>query len=212
MNKCARCKTQHANMAEISACLNMPLPKPTRRPKDMSSEDQATPKQKDFVSSLLMQLGRTESSLPRPIDEYGIREISPLIDELKEELHNKPKVAVSVMEPSATVAEGMYRDPDTGAIYKVQRAIHGSGNLYAKRLRIVSEAERDDEGDIVVPGKVVFDYSPGTLRTLRPEWRMTMEQAVEFGALYGTCVRCGRTLTKEKSIERAMGPICAGKL
>lgn len=219
--KCGRCKTYHSNMAEIGACLNKPLPVATRPPRHMSSEAPATEKQKDFVISLLNQLGKTESDLPKPLDTYGLREVSPLIDELKAEAL-KPKPAVlgpdgqplrtTVATPSATVDEGMYRNPDTGVIYKVQRAVHGSGQLYAKVLRVVREAERDEEGDILTSGVTVFDYAPGVLRTLNPRWRMTLEQAVEFGALYGTCVRCGRTLTKEKSIERAMGPICAGKL
>jgi len=109
------------------------------------------------------------------------------------------------------IEDGMYKTED-GSIYKVQHGIHGSGRQYAKKLRVVLEPERDDEGDIVAPGKIAFDYAPGVIYKLTEKDRMTMAQASEFGALYGTCVRCGRTLTKEKSIERSMGPVCAGKL
>jgi len=41
--------------------------------------------------------------------------------------------------------------------------------------------------------------------------KMTLEEGKKYGAIYGVCVRCAATLTREESIERAMGPICAGK-
>jgi hypothetical protein len=54
-----------------------------------------------------------------------------------------------------------------------------------------------------------FRYAPGAMANIRAGWKMTMAEAVAFGALYGTCVRCGRTLTKESSIEAGMGDKCA---
>lgn len=92
--------------------------------------------------------------------------------------------------------EGMYRMD--GAIFKVQVAHHGSGKPYAKRL--VQDGETWS-----------FEYAPGAIRTLHSGHRLTLEQAKEFGALYGTCCVCGRTLTNEASIEAGIGPICAGK-
>lgn len=92
--------------------------------------------------------------------------------------------------------DGMYlRD---GVIYKVQVAVHGSGNLYAKQL--VREGDR-----------WAFVFAPGMIRKLHSGHRMTLEQAKEFGALYGTCCVCGRTLTNEDSIAAGIGPVCAGK-
>lgn len=92
--------------------------------------------------------------------------------------------------------EGMYRKGDV--IYKVQIAVHGNGRPYAKQL--VQDGENWS-----------FEYAPGAVRTLRPEHRLTLEQAKEFGALYGTCCVCGRTLTNESSIEAGIGPVCASK-
>jgi hypothetical protein len=95
--------------------------------------------------------------------------------------------------------DGMYRTPD-GTIWKVQRAVHGSGQLYAKRLT-------------VEPGQTgTFTYEPGAIRRLRPENRMTLEDAKAFGKLYGVCCQCGRTLTDEVSIADGIGPVCAGRL
>lgn len=94
--------------------------------------------------------------------------------------------------------DGMYRMAD-GTIAKVQYAVNGSGNLYAKRL-VISE----DHGS--------FEYAPGLIRQLSADDRMTVEEAAEFGRLYGWCCVCGRTLTDEKSIAAGIGPVCAGRM
>lgn len=86
-----------------------------------------------------------------------------------------------------------------GVVYKVQQAIHGSGQMYAKKL-VTDEF-----------GPARFEYAAGAIRNLRPEHKMSLEQAVEFGAVYGVCCRCGRTLTDENSIEAGIGPVCASK-
>lgn len=108
------------------------------------------------------------------------------------------------IKPTATSAQavleaGMYRKDDV--IYKVQKAVHGSGNLYAKRLVL----DLDSEG-------FTFEYAPGVVRNLTADDRMTLEEAKSFGALYGTCVVCGRTLTNETSIAEGIGPICANRI
>jgi hypothetical protein len=102
------------------------------------------------------------------------------------------------------VTEGMWivGDIHNGDIFKVQIAVHGTGNLYAKRFipGDIVDGERE---------KGTFVYTPGAMKLLAAEGRkMTMAEAKEYGALYGTCCRCGRTLTKEKSIERGIGPVC----
>jgi hypothetical protein len=96
------------------------------------------------------------------------------------------------------LTDGMYKDPD-GVIYKVQRALNGSGHLYAKRL-------------VIGEGSGTFEYERGAISRLRLEWRMTVEEAAAFGRLYGWCCVCGRPLTDEQSIERGIGPVCAGRL
>lgn len=96
------------------------------------------------------------------------------------------------------ITHGMYRKDDV--IYKVQKAVHGSGKLYAKVLVV--------DG----PGQGHFEYAPGAVTTLRIEHRMSPEEAAEFGRLYGICIVCGATLTDERSIEAGIGPICRGKV
>lgn len=106
--------------------------------------------------------------------------------------------------------DGMYRTPD-GEIFKVQRAVHGSGQLYAKRLISVEPYEKVKRGKTVTVTHE-FVYAPGAIRDLSADMRMTLAQAVEYGALYGVCCVCSTTLTSEKSIEAGIGPICGGRV
>lgn len=121
---------------------------------------------------------------------------------------------------SKTAPEGMHRLGDF--IYKVQVAVHGSGRLYAKRLTPTRECEghpnlTDEtfycDGMCRPESEIVwkFEYAPGVISRLSEDTLMTFEEAKAFGAVYGTCCVCGRTLTDENSIEAGIGPICAKK-
>jgi hypothetical protein len=107
-------------------------------------------------------------------------------------------VAASIAAPERPpITDGLYRSPE-GTVYKVQKAVHGSGHLYAKRLEVDPDTKTG-----------TFEYAYGAIRLIDPAWRMTKEDAIAFGALYGCCCNCGRTLTDEKSIEAGIGPICS---
>ena len=93
------------------------------------------------------------------------------------------------------VPDGMHKT--NGVIYKVQAAVHGSGRPYAKVL-------------VEQPGGGwAFEYAPGAIRNLSRSTLLSLEEAKEFGVLYGTCCACGRTLTDESSIAAGIGPVCA---
>lgn len=94
---------------------------------------------------------------------------------------------------------GMYKLGED--IFKVQKAVNGSGHLYAKKL-----IPGPEFGD-----KAQFFYAPGIVKKLTVEHKMSLSEAKAFGALYGSCCRCGRTLTDEGSIDAGIGPICATK-
>lgn len=103
--------------------------------------------------------------------------------------------------------EGMYRDA-SGTIFKVVKAVHGSGKLYAKELRIDQTTTAQDR---VSNAGGHFVYKPGAIRALSTNDKMSLEDAKAFGKLYGFCCRCGAILTDENSIEAGIGPICASK-
>lgn len=110
--------------------------------------------------------------------------------------------------------DGIYRNPQTGQIFKVYHTVHGRNVQVAKELVVL---EKDDWYSKTVRNKLVtvkaeFVYRGiAPLRILTASMQMTLVEAKQYGAIYGVCVRCGLTLTREESIERAMGPVCAKK-
>lgn len=141
------------------------------------------------------------------------KEISGLIDWLLKQ----PKTPVpqgEAAKPVGAVEDGMYKNPDTGEIMKVQVAVHGSGALYAKRLVLLSPDryyEKTVRGKVVVI-KAEFVFESGLVRKIDPAWKMTLQEAMEYGQLYGVCCNCGATLTDDSpggSQELGIGPICA---
>lgn len=106
--------------------------------------------------------------------------------------------------------DGMYRNPNTGTIYKVYHTVHGNNIQVAKRLMINNSDAAYYEGQ--GPVRVKFKYEGrAPLKHLKPEYRLSLEQAREFGALYGTCCVCARTLTNELSIALGIGPVCGDR-
>lgn len=163
------------------------------------SEKPATERQIAFIATLVKE--REIDSIPTStLDvaraEVMAREFTMVAARtLINALMTCPKIKTKTEAP-VDPPEGMHRLGHV--IYKVQRAIHGSGNLYAKRLT--------KYGD-----KWKFEYAPGGIHKLSADTKMTLEQAKKFGMLYGTCCVCGRTLTDENSIKAGIGPVCAGK-
>lgn len=198
-----------------------PAPRPrTGRP--------ATEKQIRFIADLANR--RDTSGLADRIDaarvkvmarEFSSEEASALISDLLD----APKVETQ----RASAPEGMHYLG--GKVYKVQRAVHGSGNLYAKVLRLETTEGHcgghleqgpsgfdapmeycDEQATCAqwVEGEteVTFEYAPGVVRDLGEDTLMPLEDAKKFGRLYGVCLVCGRVLTNEDSIEAGIGPVC----
>jgi hypothetical protein len=89
-----------------------------------------------------------------------------------------------------------------GAIFMVKHAIHGSGRQYASKL--------DAAPEVGQAGTWVYQGAK-PLALLRPEHKLTLALAQQYGAVYGCCVRCGRALTDPESIARSVGSTCWGK-
>jgi hypothetical protein len=120
-----------------------------------------------------------------------------------------PRAAKPVTTESGERVEldvGMYRTSD-GVIAKVQKG--QTGNLYAKRL-VAIRGQRMSETDVVVGWE--FEYAPGLVRSLRPEMRLSLEDAKAFGIRYGVCCVCGLTLKDAKSVAAGIGPVCVTKV
>ena len=155
----------------------------------------ATPRQVAFIVRLLTEknlAGTPYAGLFDAPKDLTVREASSMIDALMP----LPRAGGAAGSARSTAPEGMHRIGD--AIYKVQKAVHGSGRLYAKRLVRSGESWS-------------FEFAPGMVQRLSESTRMTLTEAREWGALYGTCCACGRTLTDETSIANGIGPVCGSK-
>lgn len=96
--------------------------------------------------------------------------------------------ASTVLAPPTITDEGMYQKGTD--IYRVTRS--RAGRLFA---------------EILTPGGS-FVYTKGAVYDLKPEHKMTVDQAKAYGHKYGRCCVCGKTLTDEKSIAAGIGPVC----
>jgi Family of unknown function (DUF6011) len=166
----------------------------------------ASEKQISFIKSLLNQQDLTGTAYPNWDDavlaNLTSRQATEAIDHLKT-LPRKPYRPATPAPAAEVTEDGIYQDPKTETIYKVQIAKQGSGNLYAKQLVLETDPETGEVEN------AHFEYAGGAIRRIRPEWKMTLEQAAKFGQLYGICCKCGADLTDEGSIARGIGPICA---
>ena len=174
-----------------------------------------TDRQRGYLHRLLMRKGALAAALADPpvefdpdvfdtvahriidgLDKWGasaridrtVHEVAAL-----EEQVNERKMANAPVKVHGELDDGFYELLDS-SVCKVQHAVNGSGNQYAKLLNTETGT---------------FDYTPGLITRVRKEAvPLTMERAQELGRLYGICMRCGRTLTDENSIEAGIGPRC----
>ena len=106
---------------------------------------------------------------------------------------------------------GVYINPDTQDVYEVVRS--GSGRLYGKLLVTIRQGVRNATNDGWDEFPVWnWEYAGGSVGKLRASWRLTKEQAKEWGDYFQHCIKCHIRLTKPSSIARGMGDICAGKI
>jgi len=104
----------------------------------------------------------------------------------------------------ALAEEGVYVLED-GTIVKI-KSNKTKTNCYANRWVKIG-GERLTETGEHVNGE--WEYAPELRSDCTEDLRMTLDQAKEFGVLYGKCVKCGRHLSDAESVERAIGPVCA---
>lgn len=211
--KCGNCKGYHGTVAEVKGCYSgttAPAIAPVATfAQPVQAAPSATEKQVAFITRLVAERygdpaavvpGQSYTLLERLFPVRTKAAASGLIERLLAMPKAAPEEkASSIVPPVVKAPEGMHKVGDE--IFKVQKAVHGSGHLYAKRL-VAGEG---------YGSKARFEYAPGALKVLSVDTLMTLEEAKAWGALYGTCCVCGRTLTDEGSIEAGIGPVCAKK-
>jgi len=189
--------TTRSNVGEVRAAL-------TRRG--------VTERQLDLVAQLarervVAELGSTpddrEAELYRRLDDVRPTrvELSRWIDDYL----RRPRVESlpeRVVDPNLT--PGVYRVDDVVLVVKYGRQ---RSRLYAKRLVDGSRAGRLVESGDARP--IEFEYAPSAIFDVRPEHRMSLDDAASLCVRYGRCVYCNRALRAAKSVRAAIGPVCA---
>jgi len=159
----------------------------------------ASEKQVKFAKSLLEQ--RAHNFDPEYIESVLTKGSTKSASMLIDALLKMPKVVKPAKDEPA---DGIYKVPANGTvhIYKVYKMVHGSGRQGVKSMSVKYHDDGTKEG--------VFTYIGLAVKYL-PEGaeKMGKEEAIAYGKMYGFCVRCGATLTDEKSIARGMGKWCS---
>jgi hypothetical protein len=144
----------------------------------------------------------------------GQAEVSKRIDWIKGQpvVAQAPAASNGSSKRTEEPADGIYVNKDDDGnqvIFKVYKAVHGSGRQCVKRL----EHTVHPEGHVLAGNpKGQFVYMGLAAKHLPAEARaLTLEEAQKFGKIYGFCGRCGRTLTDDDSIAAGIGPVCAGR-
>lgn len=58
------------------------------------------------------------------------------------------------------------------------------------------------------PATNIWSYAGKTIFDLRPEHKLSLAEAMEYGVQTGVCIHCGRTLTDAKSVRYGLGTHC----
>ena len=104
------------------------------------------------------------------------------------------------VDPALT--PGVY-DVD-GHVYVVKPNRAKTG-LYANRLVEIAGERLNEENTLV---NIEFVYAPGAIFDIKPEQKMSLEDAKWLTIRYGRCIVCGRRLKAGKSVEQGIGPVC----
>ena len=134
-------------------------------------------------------------SLVRHYDRHG--SLSAAQDAAARKMYAKVAARRAARGPATATADpvtpGFYLVD--GHLWQVVRAQHGG--LYAER--------RGDQGG--------WTFVRGAIRSIRPDQRVTAEQAVQHGLRTGVCLFCNAELDDREGLgaKVGVGPVCARK-
>lgn len=162
-------------------------------------------------ANLYIKLGQEASAaaIRKYVADFDLNEIEDVrltIDLMKLTNANLKKQVAALGAPAvaaggAGVAVGLYHLD--GKNYRVKES--RAGRFYAEEVVTFTVTDYDGTNPKI---KTEFHYVSGMVYKLTADHKMTKEQAKAHGAYAGSCVACGRTLTKADSVDRLMGPVC----
>jgi Family of unknown function (DUF6011) len=106
--------------------------------------------------------------------------------------------ADKVTEPGLYKLQEISAEGVTTTVFRVRKS-RSSTRLYAERIIVDAESKA-----------VRFAYHGKAIHLLSKHDRLTWAEARDFGAAYGSCIACGRTLSDARSLVQGYGATCAG--
>jgi hypothetical protein len=163
-----------------------------------------TDAQRNFLASLAATAyGADAAAYLLKVDEMitDRRAFSQEIDRVKPlaDAARRTQRAAAAAKVTEDLAIGMYRNPETAVIYRVVKS-RESGRLYAKRLTVLNA------------NSASFSYDGGAIYRIKPEWRLSLDDAKAWGLHYGICCVCAANLSDPKSVAEGIGPVCAKRV
>lgn len=173
------------NVQNASHIIDQLLRSPVRADRIAPASD----KQLAYIEALKSQRQGAEQFIEQFYAGYGSDKLTaPWAKHLIDSLLALPAIARRVL-----VDVGAYRY--NGIIYSVRRG-RESGNLNAFSWDTATNQ---------------WQYAGAIKFELRPQHRLTLEEALTFGVQTGSCAHCGVTLTNKTSAMIGMGPVCRKK-
>lgn len=157
-------------------------------------ERRITSAQLNFLMSLVGSKPQGEEKLRNALAKDNAKDVAELLFStaqfLIEDIKQSPDKQIVITNV------GAYRY--LGVVYSIRRGKE-SGKLQVWSLNPLLNKWTFDAKNY----KVLYE--------LLPEHRLTLNEAVNASAQTGSCVHCGRTLSKLTSVAMGMGKICASK-
>jgi len=228
--KCGNCKQEHSTTEEVKACYSgeqQTLAGVERTPPPAQVVSGPTQNQRNFITQLLEQTGKTEDEVS--MDTFTMQEASDLISQLLDE-----RKALGKRNPEPTrlpsnikgeeVPQGIYTvvfSEEYGDYITLRFRAPKQGKWRGTQLvEFLYGPDNDHDyrrcGNWTGDGyRVWADFKRESRITRGITFMATAnkEDTIIAGEAYAlrsnNCWRCNRTLTREESITRGMGPICA---
>lgn len=223
--RCGHCAGKHTSIADVRACSSRPVSGApvaaslSRLNDAVMFEIHGLRTELRTLLDVLAVPGgwfrdMMETYLNQPAEKNNAAALRNMVAEARKypvRAENAPVPA----EPARSATAGRKTTPVTepgmytldGKIYSIQSNKLGTA-LYAK---VVTEVETiNKKGKKVKTLKLI--YAEGMMRYLRAEHRMTADAVIAFNKRHAWCAVCGRHLTKEESVTRGIGPVCAGRI
>lgn len=161
----------------------------------------ATAKQLAFLKVLVAEreVGQQEEALLQTGRNLWAKGelTATLASRLIEMMQAQLRKAKSTDAPATPLQAGIYRRPD-GALYRVYLG-QNSGAMLAKLV------------ELRAGGSVSYEYAGAAAGRVNASQRLPLAEVGSLGIATGTCLCCGRRLDDPESVDRGIGPVCAGK-